>query len=351
MSADTRGALASRWRVRSTPRRQSQFGLRATQTRQPSCTLALDEQPERVVHDPGDVIVTGKDFGPNHQRVVELERYTHRASLPGRRLLPVAEGEGFEPSRRCYRLRDFQSRALGQAMRPFRVGYRLSVIVLTDSPTCRLRPPGGEGGIRTHGGSSPHRFSRAAPSTTRTPLQPVKYTNAVPRDGAKTAAGTARPPGDHRAASRGYAWQDSNLRPLGPQPNALSPELQARIAYFTPEGLRPAVTGRLGREGRDSNPRSAFSALNRLAGGPIRPLWHLPRWLCPRLANGVACTGFQTRKFTTRPGPSRYSVARQAGERPHHEPGPPLPWPCHAGAHCPPAVANTGGTRSRDACS
>ncbi len=25
-----------------------------------------------------------------------------------------------------------------------------------------------------------------------------------------------------------YAWQDSNLRPFGPQPNALSPELQAR---------------------------------------------------------------------------------------------------------------------------
>jgi hypothetical protein len=36
-------------------------------------------------------------------------------------LLIVAEGEGFEPSRRCYRLRDFQSRALGQAMRPFQI--------------------------------------------------------------------------------------------------------------------------------------------------------------------------------------------------------------------------------------
>ena len=57
---------------------------------------------------------------------------------------------------------------------------------LTDSPTHRLRA-GGEGGIRTHGGSSPHRFSRAAPSTTRTPLQPVKYTNAVPGNGIKTA--------------------------------------------------------------------------------------------------------------------------------------------------------------------
>ena len=31
-----------------------------------------------------------------------------------------AEGVGFEPTRRHYRLRDFQSRALGQTMRPFR---------------------------------------------------------------------------------------------------------------------------------------------------------------------------------------------------------------------------------------
>ncbi len=40
----------------------------------------------------------------------------------------MAEGEGFEPSRRSSRLRDFQSRALGQTMRPFpdlaeRVGF------------------------------------------------------------------------------------------------------------------------------------------------------------------------------------------------------------------------------------
>src|SRR5215212_3246261 len=217
-------------------------------------------------------------------------------------VLTMAEGEGFEPSRRCYRLRDFQSRALGQAMRPFL---------------------GGEGGIRTHGGSSPHRFSRAAPSTTRTPLQPMKYTNAVYQDGARTALETPKPPGGYRAAIQRYAWQDSNLRPLGPQPNALSPDLQARIAHFTSEGHRPAVAGHLGREGRDSNPRSAFSALNRLAGGPIRPLWHLPRWLCPRLANGVACTGFQNPKFTTRSALSRDAAARHAGEKPHHEVDPP----------------------------
>jgi hypothetical protein len=183
---------------------------------------------------------------------------------------------------------------------------------------------GGEGGIRTHGGSSPHRFSRAAPSTTRTPLQPVKYTNALFADCTERTVRTAKPPGGYRAATQRYAWQDSNLRPLGPQPNALSPELQARIAYFTPDGSPPAVAGHPGREGRDSNPRSAFSALNRLAGGPIRPLWHLPRWLCPRLASGIACTGFQTDKFTTGPGPCRDSAACQAGERPHHAVDPPL---------------------------
>jgi hypothetical protein len=33
----------------------------------------------------------------------------------------MAEGEGFEPSRRYDRLRDFQSRALDQAMRPFQL--------------------------------------------------------------------------------------------------------------------------------------------------------------------------------------------------------------------------------------
>jgi hypothetical protein len=139
----------------------------------------------------------------------------------------------------------------------------------------------------------------------------------------RNGGGTAKPPGGYRAASRGYAWQDSNLRPLGPQPNALSPELQARIDHFTPDRQRPAAADDLGREGRDSNPRSAFSALNRLAGGPIRPLWHLPRWLCPRLAKGVACTGNQTGKFTTGPAPGRDSIGRHAGVRPHHELDPP----------------------------
>ena len=33
----------------------------------------------------------------------------------------------------------------------------------------------------------------------------------------------------------------------------------------------------LRRGGRDSNPRSRDCPDNHLAGGPIRPLWHLPR--------------------------------------------------------------------------
>ena len=183
--------------------------------------------------------------------------------------------------------------------------------------------------------------------------KPMKYTNAIRHDDDEHTSRTRKPPGGYRAVSQRYAWQDSNLRPLGPQPNALSPELQARISHFTPETQRPASAGRMGREGRDSNPRSAFSALNRLAGGPIRPLWHLPRWLCPRLANGIACTGFQTEKSTTGPVPRRVLAARHASERPHDTPDPLLRWPCVGGAHraLPAAPATAGGTRSRDACS
>ena len=60
-----------------------------------------------------------------------------------------------------------------------------------------------------------------------------------------------------------YAWQDSNLRPLGPQPNALSPELQARVTHESIAARRlPNNQHRLseqkrrsGRRERDSNPR------------------------------------------------------------------------------------------------
>jgi hypothetical protein len=40
-----------------------------------------------------------------------------------------------------------------------------------------------------------------------------------------------------------YAWQDSNLRPLGPQPNALSPELQAPAKCANPILPRPRSAG------------------------------------------------------------------------------------------------------------
>ena len=44
--------------------------------------------------------------------------------------MEVAEGEGFEPSKRYNRLRDFQSRALGQAMRPFRDSLGLAATLV-----------------------------------------------------------------------------------------------------------------------------------------------------------------------------------------------------------------------------
>jgi hypothetical protein len=188
------------------------------------------------------------------------------------------------------------------------------------NPRWLITRPLFESGTINHSDTSPNSFYQTMEVLSTPELDPgLVECDRVGTDPAryKKTRRSIRPTGEW------YAWQDSNLRPLGPQPNALSPELQARIAHFTPEGQRPAVAGHPGREGRDSNPRSAFSALNRLAGGPIRPLWHLPRWLCPRLASGVACTGFQTEKSTTGPTLSRDPAACQAGERPHQAVEPP----------------------------
>ena len=60
----------------------------------------------------------------------------------------MAEGGGFEPPRRSTRLRDFQSRALGQTMRPFPEVMMVLAERVGFEPTGVLRP---------------HRFSRAAP--------------------------------------------------------------------------------------------------------------------------------------------------------------------------------------------
>jgi hypothetical protein len=92
------------------------------------------------------------------------------------------------------------------------------------------------------------------------PLGHLSNPRSIPTRSRQTAPErpycAAKPPGDYRAASRGYAWQDSNLRPLGPQPNALSPELQARCAHCTsrrgvPAGSRSAA----GREGFEPSER------------------------------------------------------------------------------------------------
>ncbi len=63
-----------------------------------------------------------------------------------------------------------------------------------------------------------------------------------------------------------------------------------------------------GREGRDSNPRRTYKALNRLAGGPIRPLWHLPGhgsevYPFPVRHTNIAPSGWFTRR-RSRPGSS-----------------------------------------------
>ena len=57
----------------------------------------------------------------------------------------MAEGEGFEPSRRYNRLRDFQSRALGQAMRPFRTRHKGGNVDRRLRKSTRMLPRGVRG--------------------------------------------------------------------------------------------------------------------------------------------------------------------------------------------------------------
>ena len=138
----------------------------------------------------------------------------------------LAEGEGFEPSRRCYRLRDFQSRALGQAMRPFqrRRGW-------DSNPRRLITSPLFESGTFNHSDTSPTR-------------EVYQRSRAIRRRNGGRNSKTARQlPG----GLSWYAWQDSNLRPLGPQPNALSPELQAQMR-FCAASVQPIAAGREGFE-------------------------------------------------------------------------------------------------------
>ena len=64
--------------------------------------------------------------------------------------------------------------------------------------------------------------------------------------------------------------QDSNLRPPSPQPGALSAELRGQDCQL--HGRRYGVLA--GREGFE--PSVEFYPDNHLAGGPDRPLRHLP---------------------------------------------------------------------------
>lgn len=70
---------------------------------------------------------------------------------------------------------------------------------------------------------------------------------------------------------------------------------------FTVRGTAPG-TGRAepgwlgscsGREGRDSNPGTPCNRVNRLAGDPIRPLWHLPRCALVGGEGGIRTPGAQ----------------------------------------------------------
>jgi hypothetical protein len=103
-----------------------------------------------------------------------------------------------------------------------------------------------------------------------------------------------RPAGTGRRC--GYAWQDSNLRPLGPQPNALSPELQARSAKCT----RTPGTIAAGREGFEPSedvygpqPLSRRPHSTTLAPPQTDPSTHRSRARPHR-----RCTAIQTAKCT-----------------------------------------------------
>jgi hypothetical protein len=92
-----------------------------------------------------------------------------------------------------------------------------------------------------------------------------------------------KPPGNNRAVYRGGTPGRIRTCGLWVRNPTLYPLSYRRVCgNSTPNGRWPAEASRLRREGRDSNPRNALTTLNRLAGGPIRPLWHLPKGSLPR---------------------------------------------------------------------
>src|SRR5690606_4088042 len=119
-----------------------------------------------------------------------------RPPLPASRCGVLAEGEGFEASRRSSRLRDFQSRALGQTMRPFQEAERVGF-----EPTRAIHPT----------------------AFRERHLQPLGHLSMSSPE-RKECRALVRP-----CTSGRYARRDLNPRPFGPQPNALSTELRAHI--------------------------------------------------------------------------------------------------------------------------
>jgi hypothetical protein len=105
-----------------------------------------------------------------------------------------------------------------------------------DQPSVRPER-GGEGGIRTHGAFA-HRFSRAAPSTTRTPLRGGGYQRVrlVPRGRPALAPGSPRlRPGSARVGAPGWV-------PPGWMPGWVGPAVGAAVgaAVFGPLGAAVA---------------------------------------------------------------------------------------------------------------
>ena len=182
----------------------------------------------------------------------------------------MAEGEGFEPSRRYDRLRDFQSRALGQAMRPFQLS----------DPRQRAERVGFEPTVAHHHTAFRERH-----------LQPLGHLSSARVYQVPQVVHHARPhaPGNRVSARQmdtktarmfpgGLAGTPGRIRTCGlwVRNPTLYPLSYRRAAHIVPAAGVSRQAAAVRREGRDSNPRRTFKALNRLAGGPIRPLWHLP---------------------------------------------------------------------------
>ncbi len=86
----------------------------------------------------------------------------------------------------CYRLRDFQSRALGQAMRPFQTSFLAERVGFEPTEAHHLTA-----------------FRERHLQPLGHLSKPMKYTNGIPYDDVEIALETRKPPGGDRAAIHG----------------------------------------------------------------------------------------------------------------------------------------------------